>query len=153
MGKCRCHPDDRSHKTVQCKRPCTQLVPGCGHPCQKTCSEECTPCRLLVDLTLPCGHAAKAVPCIQAQTPTGIRCSVRVEVRMEHCGHTVTVACSDAQKVGLGFGVKRKLGGDIVSVWINPFQSIQIQSICMDKSMETAAFVRFPYCFPVFYVA
>ena len=59
-----CHPDDPHHVTVQCLKPCTQVLQPCGHPCTKLCYQECGDCiQPIPSINLSCGHTLHNVPC------------------------------------------------------------------------------------------
>eukprot|EP00887_Chlorella_sp_A99_P008001 scaffold12.g8001.t1 len=96
----KCHVDDPGHKTVRCMKPCQRLHEPCGHACPKRCWEECSPCGVEIrDVQLPCGHVAGSLPCFRAAKPEEVACAVKTEVHMPLCGHTISVACADAETV------------------------------------------------------
>ena len=97
----RCHPDDPEHKISACHEACPRLLP-CGHICTAECGDHpCPPCREVVQKELPCGHAQE-MRCHAARRATQAQCLKKVEVTMPVCGHTVTVRCGDAARVGAG---------------------------------------------------
>ncbi|KAI5741810.1 hypothetical protein M8J76_017257 [Diaphorina citri] len=93
MCKSLCHPNDREHKIYKCPEKCTKNCPS-GHPCTNLCYEECNLCHVLVTRHFQCGHT-KALHCyIDASF---YPCKVKVEVKIELCGHIAQVACHIAR--------------------------------------------------------
>ncbi|KAK2813104.1 hypothetical protein FQN50_000781 [Emmonsiellopsis sp. PD_5] len=92
----KCH-SDLLHKAVKCLEPCPRPMKGCDHPCPLPCGDKCDPlCKVpLTDSNrvLPCGHGKLTLPCYQAQDLSGVRCDVKVERTIPHCGHIVTARC------------------------------------------------------------
>jgi hypothetical protein len=80
--------------TTGCKQPCQKVHPGCGHACNKICSEACGQCTVTIkNFELPCGHLIKETPCHQASEPTKITCSVIVPKIWPGCTHKKKVKC------------------------------------------------------------
>ncbi|OOF93584.1 hypothetical protein ASPCADRAFT_517135 [Aspergillus carbonarius ITEM 5010] len=70
---------------VYCAEPCPRPLNGCDHNC---------PVKVIdANRRLKCGHAAKELPCWQAQDLSLVLCPVRVEKIVRGCNHTVRVAC------------------------------------------------------------
>lgn len=59
MCQLHCHAVDRDHVKYKCTKPCSKIIPWCGHYCQQQCSHpgECSECTFLVKKTVRlCGH-------------------------------------------------------------------------------------------------
>ncbi|RIA80711.1 hypothetical protein C1645_866307 [Glomus cerebriforme] len=85
----KCHSDDLNHKKLRCLKPCSKLYPNCGHPCIKSCFEDCGKCEFYVgDITLPvCDHIFKNAKCWQNQSKEEIECEVLIDIELPNCGH------------------------------------------------------------------
>ncbi|PYI09577.1 P-loop containing nucleoside triphosphate hydrolase protein [Aspergillus sclerotiicarbonarius CBS 121057] len=94
--KQKCH-STLLHDAVYCQEPCPRPLKGCDHGCPKLCGDKCPKkCQVnVVDANrrLECGHAAKELPCWQAQNLSLVLCPVRVEKKVRGCNHTAQVAC------------------------------------------------------------
>ncbi|KAF2813866.1 P-loop containing nucleoside triphosphate hydrolase protein [Mytilinidion resinicola] len=92
----RCH-SSVLHDAVKCLEACTRTKPGCQHFCPLPCGEKCHDrCHIILkdlDVTLGCGHRVTSLPCWQAQDTSTISCNVKVDRKVEACGHTVQVKC------------------------------------------------------------
>ncbi|ORZ31719.1 hypothetical protein BCR44DRAFT_1463653 [Catenaria anguillulae PL171] len=74
-----CHSDDQKHTMYACRKPCTRLHDGCGHPCPKLCNTPCGDCMAIVEpITLPCGHVLEKPWCFQTKSIESIKCHKKV---------------------------------------------------------------------------
>ena len=71
----------------QCNKNCTKLL-ECGHPCSKTCREECQ-CNTMIDIQLPCQHTKRAL-CREKDSP--MQCSEKCTKKL-NCGHECPGIC------------------------------------------------------------
>ncbi len=83
------------HNAVHCMVRCPRTKRGCEHACPKPCGDLCdAKCQISVlNVPLPCGHAAMKLKCYEAQNPAGVQCQKLVQAVMNHCKHTITVQC------------------------------------------------------------
>ncbi|KAM3727620.1 NFX1-type zinc finger-containing protein [Dirofilaria immitis] len=111
-----CHRTDEEHQgkcTQSCPKTCSTIF---RHPCSRLCGESCGACQFFESKIFPCGHTTgvvchlfeKAV-CQQKcpkKLPCGYQCVEKcsdpckcLHKLLLACGHTVTAACSEKQKV------------------------------------------------------
>ncbi|KAF8465538.1 P-loop containing nucleoside triphosphate hydrolase protein [Kalaharituber pfeilii] len=90
-----CHSEILHQNTV-CPVRCTRLFEHCRHPCPKTCGEPCGVCNKMVKgVPLPCGHVPKKLLCHQLLDLPEVWCPVLIQRKLERCGHTAMVPCSE----------------------------------------------------------
>lgn len=91
-----CH-SEMLHDAVFCQKACFRTKPGCEHPCQKACGEDCDPKCLErvpgIDVQLPCGHQKEEMLCYEHQDPSLATCYVREQYKVPGCGHVVEELC------------------------------------------------------------
>ncbi|CAL1707171.1 unnamed protein product [Somion occarium] len=91
----KCHSDDPKHSAVVCDQRCTRLCPR-GHPCTKSCADECGKCNTRVsNVELPCGHTKASVPCYQLDLLSDVECDVMLTKQLPDCEHQARMKCSD----------------------------------------------------------
>eukprot|EP01029_Cantina_marsupialis_P012715 TRINITY_DN2803_c0_g2_i1.p1 TRINITY_DN2803_c0_g2~~TRINITY_DN2803_c0_g2_i1.p1 ORF type:complete len:592 (+),score=165.43 TRINITY_DN2803_c0_g2_i1:76-1776(+) len=79
---------------VVCKAPCQRSL-VCGHPCKKTCGEDCTSqCMIHMKKLLPCGHQQK-IPC--HLPPADAKCNHPCRSLLD-CSHTCTGTCGSCSQ-------------------------------------------------------
>lgn len=81
------------HSAVRCLERCQRTRECCDHECPKYCGDPCPAlCEVPVpNVTFPCGHIPKELPCLQAQAPETARCQTFVEVTLPRCDHKAKV--------------------------------------------------------------
>ncbi|KAF8465412.1 hypothetical protein BDZ91DRAFT_728296 [Kalaharituber pfeilii] len=90
----KCH-SDFLHRNTKCLVPCNRSFEYCDHACPKTCGEPCGACNHRVKgVRLPCGHVPKNLLCHQLQDLSAVRCPAKIQRKLERCGHTAMVPCS-----------------------------------------------------------
>ncbi|XP_052816634.1 NFX1-type zinc finger-containing protein 1-like [Mya arenaria] len=92
-----CHIVDTEHKVITCELPCERTVGSCPlcHRCTKICFEECEPCDVEVEKTIPVCKHIQTMLC--HEDPYTFKCRYRVERELQ-CQHTVEMNCSDDPK-------------------------------------------------------
>ncbi|KAF9268371.1 hypothetical protein L218DRAFT_954733 [Marasmius fiardii PR-910] len=90
-----CHPDRNNHRGMRCDMPCLRTPCPRSHPCERLCSDDCGRCEFpLSNVTLPCGHIAKSVPCYRYDDRRNVECKVLVEKKLPNCEHKASMNCS-----------------------------------------------------------
>ena len=90
-----CHPLEAGHP-VKCMKSCARTLPGCGHPCQRNCSEPCGGCDVKVEVSLRCGHT-HVVECGKRDSVV-CKQMVQVERKLALCEHAPgAMRCSQYQ--------------------------------------------------------
>ncbi|XP_066564198.1 NFX1-type zinc finger-containing protein 1 isoform X2 [Amia ocellicauda] len=88
----KCHPNDLQHTAYRCKLPCERSPCTKGHPCPKTCWEDCGLCEVEVDKELSgCGHVQRSLCYVPDFT---IVCKHPTVLTLP-CGHNKEVFCSE----------------------------------------------------------
>ena len=85
--------------TIFCEKPCEKFCEF-GHKCLKLCHENCAPCMVKIEKTLPCGHT-QMIPCYQAHTQF-FKCKKKC-LKLLNCaqkGHICKSACHYPQLCG-----------------------------------------------------
>ena len=85
--------------TIFCEKPCEKFCEF-GHKCLKLCHENCAPCVVKIEKTLPCGHT-QMIPCYQAHTQS-FKCKKKC-LKLLNCaqkGHICKSACHYPQLYG-----------------------------------------------------
>lgn len=86
----KCHPSDKEHRDILCKRPCERDVCGLQHPCPLLCFQQCHEnCQELVQKLLPCSHK-QWVQCFQKTGDVNCRSKCN---RLLPCGHQCKNRC------------------------------------------------------------
>ncbi|KAK4872928.1 hypothetical protein RN001_014957 [Aquatica leii] len=112
-----CHVLNRKHEDFKCIAKCTKTCLS-GHKCHNLCYEQCKPCKILmnrtlpcthehklycyadinnfkcptfVEATLPCGHVHPEKPCHQSVETH--KCPFRCKTRVDSCGHACLKKC------------------------------------------------------------
>ena len=108
INKCHSAP---LHNAVRCLERCQRVKKGCDHACPKVCGDRCdSECQVQVsNITLPCGHVRKMLPCYLAQTPEAVRCQILVETAVPGCKHTIKVFCHEVP-LGVNYPCKASCG-------------------------------------------
>ncbi|CAG4956216.1 unnamed protein product [Colias eurytheme] len=87
-----CHAYDRNHDEIRCIEKCERILCDLQHVCPLWCAQECTPCKVEVEKTLPCGHINK-VPCHIDPNTDKVLCHKIVTVTLPSCGHEAKKIC------------------------------------------------------------
>ncbi|KAK4872848.1 hypothetical protein RN001_014877 [Aquatica leii] len=112
-----CHVVDIKHEHFKCIAKCTKTCVS-GHKCRNLCYEQCKPCKILMNRTLPCTHEHKLYcyvdinnfecpTLVQATLPCGHvdpekpchqpaethQCPFPCKTRVDTCGHTCLKKC------------------------------------------------------------
>ncbi|GIY60265.1 NFX1-type zinc finger-containing protein 1 [Caerostris darwini] len=112
-----CHPYDTKHEKIKCLKPCSRSC-NKGHLCKKNCSEVCGFCTELIEKKMElCGHViivecylslCEEIICTEpcekilscghlcqrtCNAPCTTKCSWKVDVVSDICGHMVEVEC------------------------------------------------------------
>ncbi|GBC05064.1 hypothetical protein RclHR1_00600027 [Rhizophagus clarus] len=96
--KNKCHLDNPKHIGVKCNESyCLRLHPGCNHPCQRRCSDDCGICEFPVgNILLPCGHILQNANCRQNRNKGRVKCNESNCLRLHpECNHPCQRRCSD----------------------------------------------------------
>ena len=89
-----CHPYDREHTQVKCRKPCPKLLCELGHPCQRKCFQDCGECLVEVDKVMPsCGHT-QTMQC--HVNPLQYSCKAACAKSLA-CGHQCGKKCGDME--------------------------------------------------------
>lgn len=92
----KCH-SEVLHNAVHCMEPCPRPQKDCDHPCPRTCGNPCPPiCQIKVfkeDMSLPCGHLMRKLPCWQARDLSTVRCQIVVKKVVPGCEHKIRTPC------------------------------------------------------------
>lgn len=89
----RCHPASL-HARIGCTEPCPKVREDCGHPCTRTCGQNCGECAYPVSVTHPtCGHLS-SVTCAEVHSGSETECNYPVDSHLLLCGHYQDVCCS-----------------------------------------------------------
>ncbi|CAJ0905633.1 4526_t:CDS:10 [Entrophospora sp. SA101] len=84
----KCHSDNSRHFEMPCEKKCSRLHPGCEHPCNKLCRNDCGKCLFPIDnFELACGHIYENPRCYEARDLSLIRCRKSVKRILPNCGH------------------------------------------------------------------
>ncbi|KAF8465537.1 P-loop containing nucleoside triphosphate hydrolase protein [Kalaharituber pfeilii] len=90
-----CH-SELLHQTTKCQVRCNKLFEYCRHACPNKCGEPCGDCNKKVKgVPLPCGHVPKKLLCHQLLDLPEVWCPVLIQRKLERCGHTAMVPCSE----------------------------------------------------------
>ncbi|CAH1759698.1 5746_t:CDS:10, partial [Entrophospora sp. SA101] len=90
----KCHSDNSRHSIMFCEKKCSRLYPGCGHPCDKICGDDCGKCMFPIDdLILPCGHIYENPRCHEVSDLSNIKCRKIVKHVLPNCGHEHPMMC------------------------------------------------------------
>ena len=109
-----CHEDIAQMKCqMNCAKTCKR-----DHPCPLRCYQKCRHCRHQVSWTPECGHVNDSLLCFEvdryvctkqmekklvcghkrllpcSEDPNGVVCTVKIDVTLRHCGHTLHVPCA-----------------------------------------------------------
>ena len=85
------------HERIGCAKQCPKIH-SCGHPCLKTCNEDCGDCAYAFqNIRLPCGHKTTQ-SCSASRDPESVSCDVVLTSQQLPCGHSQEVRCSTRNK-------------------------------------------------------
>ena len=95
---------------VLCTKQCIKEL-GCGHQCQKLCSEQCDyRCSVKVETSLPCGHKVKKACYLKVES---IECPVPCNTLLQ-CEHECAGNCGRCQQGRLHIHCESKCGRTLV---------------------------------------
>jgi hypothetical protein len=89
-----CHPYDREHKQVKCRKPCPKILCERGHKCRKKCSQPCGVCVVKVEKEMPICHHLQTMAC--HVDPLQHSCNVDCP-KLLACGHPCRKKCGDKE--------------------------------------------------------
>ena len=94
----KCH-SELLHQNTMCLESCNKSYKHCSHPCPKFCGEVCGTCNVRVSgVPLPCGHIPSSLLCHQLQDLGQVKCTKRIQRKLELCGHEIAMLCPQDPK-------------------------------------------------------
>lgn len=106
-----CHPYDREHTEIECRKPCNKLLCDLGHKCPKLCFESCGKCTVPIKKIIPSCQHENLVPChLEAKDfPCKEICN-----KILDCGHICSKLCHQPckpckTKIEKAFGCGHKI--------------------------------------------
>ncbi|KAJ3544380.1 hypothetical protein NM688_g5751 [Phlebia brevispora] len=151
----KCHSDDPNHVAAICRQQCTRLCAR-GHPCSKSCAEDCGKCQTLVaNVELPCGHTKSHVRCAFLDDLSDVTCNEVVRKKLPNCEHEADMKCSDdpsRHRCSVSIPASAAFTANICATnLVLPIMSVQpsvVQSVDRSVCMLDAARNVLPHALP-----